>query len=220
MRILAVDTTTARGSVALVDGDATLGEVRVRSASGHSGWLVSAIDFLLGQVSWKPLDVEGYAVTTGPGSFTGLRVGLSTVQGLALASKRPCLGLSALDTLAALVAGRAPTLVALMDAYRDDVFTARFDADARPLGAPRVAPFSRALEGLSGPVAFVGDAVERYRDKILAMRPDALLPHGEPFLAAVLGRMAGPRLARGEGVLPEALRPLYLREAEIRKPPP
>jgi len=220
MRILAVDTTTARGSVALVEGDATLGEVRLRSASGHSGWLVSAIDFLLRQASLKPLEVEAYAVTTGPGSFTGLRVGLSTVQGLALAAKRRCLGLSALDVLAALVAGSAPTLVAFMDAYRDDVFTARFDAAARPLGPPRVARVSRALEGLSGPVAFVGDAVERYRAEILAVRPDALFPRNELFLAAVVGRMAGPRLARGEGALPEALRPLYLREAEIRKPPP
>jgi tRNA threonylcarbamoyladenosine biosynthesis protein TsaB len=219
MRVLAVDTTTARGSVALVEDDAVLGEVRLLTPSGHSRWLVSGVEFLLAQLSLKPVDVEGYAVTTGPGSFTGLRVGLSTVQGLALASGRRCLGLSALDVLAAVVAGSAPMLVALMDAYRDDVFTARYDAAARPLGPPRVARLGKALEGLEGPVSFVGDAVSRYRAEILAVRPHALFPRNELFLAAVAGRMAAARLARGEGILPEALRPLYLRDADIRRPP-
>jgi tRNA threonylcarbamoyladenosine biosynthesis protein TsaB len=217
MRILAVDTTTPLGSVALVDGDSTKGEIRLRAPSGHSQWLVSAVEALLGYLSLAPGDVEAYAVTTGPGSFTGMRVGLSTVQGLALAGSRPCLGVSALDALAVSIAGSAPVLVPLMDAFRDEVFTGRYDAAARPLGPARATPLGSALEGLGGPVAFVGDAVERYRTEVAAVYPDALFPNAEPFLAAIVGRIAAPRLARGEGVPPDALRPLYLRDADIRK---
>src|SRR5262245_41613732 len=217
MRILAVDTTTPWGSVALVEGDATAGEIRLRTPSGHSQWLVAGIEALFRHLSLAPSDVEAFAVTTGPGSFTGLRVGLSTVQGLALAADRPCLGVSTLDALAVSIAGRAPVLVPLMDAFRDEVFTCRYDAAARPLGPAPPTPLGTALEGLAGPVAIVGDAVERYRAEIGSACPDALFPNAEPFLAAIVGRMAAPRLARGEGIAPDALRPLYLRDAEIRK---
>jgi tRNA threonylcarbamoyladenosine biosynthesis protein TsaB len=220
MRILAVDTTTSAGSVALVDGDVTHGEIRLRTAAGHSRWLVSAVQALLEHLSLAPGEVEGYAVTTGPGSFTGLRVGISTVQGLALAANRPCLGVSALDALAVSIAGTAPTLVPLMDAYRDEVFTARYDRAARAIGPARATTIDGALEALAGPAAFTGDAVEGYRERIVAVHPDAIFPATEPFLAAIVGRMAAPRLERGEGVPPDALRPLYLRDADIRKAPP
>jgi len=220
MRILAVDTTTPWGSVALVDGDSTIGEIRLRPPAGHSQWLVSGIEALLRHLSLAPSDIEAFAVTTGPGSFTGLRVGLSTVQGLALAANRPCLGVSTLDALALGIAGHAPVLVPLMDAFRDEVFTCRYDAGARPLGPARATALGAALDGLAGRVAFAGDAVERYRAEIVAACPDALFPNLEPFLAAVVGRMAAPRLARGEGMAPDALRPLYLRDADIRKAAP
>jgi tRNA threonylcarbamoyladenosine biosynthesis protein TsaB len=217
MRILAVDTATSSGSVALVDGGRVAGEIRLRAPSGHSQWLVSGIEALLRYLSLAPLDVEAYAVTTGPGSFTGLRVGLSTVQGLALAANRPCLGVSALDALAVAIAGSAPVLVPLMDAFRGEVFTGRYDASARAVAPARATRLHAALEGLSGAVAFVGDAVEPSRADIVAACPDARFPCAEPFLAAIVGRMAAPRLAGGEGVGPDALRPLYLREADIRK---
>src|SRR5262245_33700008 len=121
MKVLAVDTTTERESVALVAAGVVLCEVRLRTADSHSRRLLPAIEFLLSAAGVAPGDVEGYAVTRGPGSFTGLRVGLSTVQGLALAGSRPCLGLSSLDVLAARIRGTAPALVAWVDAYRGEV---------------------------------------------------------------------------------------------------
>jgi len=219
MRVLAVDTTTARGSVAVVEDDEVRGEVRLVSAESHSQRVLPAIALLLESLGLGPDRLEGYAVTVGPGSFTGLRVGISTVQGLALASGRPCLGLPALDVLAALIAGAADTLVAMIDAYRDEVFVGVYDRDAQPVSAHRVGPPERAIEGLPGPAAFVGDGAERHRVRIVARCRDAIFPALEPFLAGMLGRLAAPRLAAGEGVGPEALRPLYLREAAIRRSP-
>jgi tRNA threonylcarbamoyladenosine biosynthesis protein TsaB len=220
MRVLAVDTTTARGSVAVVEGDAVRAEVRLVSPEGHSARLLPAIATALESLRFGPADLEGYAVTVGPGSFTGLRVGISTVQGLALASGRACIGLPALDVLAALIVGTADTLVAMIDAYRDEVYAGVYDRAGRPMGPPFVAPPERAIEGVSGAAAFVGDGADRHRERIAARHEGALFPARELFLAGVLGRLAAPRLGAGEGVEPEALRALYLREADIRRSDP
>ncbi len=215
-----MDTTTPRGSVAVVEGGELLGEVRLLCADSHSRRVLPAIAFLLEGLGLAPHDLAAYAVTIGPGSFTGLRVGLSTVQGLALAGGRPCLGVPALDVLAALIAGCAEWLVAMMDAYRDEVFAGVYDREVRLVGSRCLAPPQLVLEGLPGPAAFVGDGADRYRGRIAELNQGAVFPPRELFLAGTLGRLAAPRLAAGEGVSPDALRPLYLREADIRKPAP
>lgn len=223
MRVLAVDTTTPRGSVALAGEEGVLAEARVRTADGHSRWVLGAIEALLRGLWIEPAAVDGFAVTVGPGSFTGLRVGLSTVQGLAIASGRRCVGMPTLDVLALSVAGAAPCTVALMDAFRGEVFWGIYDADARPLGPPGVGPLEEALAAAleragASPTAFVGDAVAPRRAAIEAARSDALFPEAEPFLAAPLARAARLRLAEGGGVPGSLLRPLYLRGADIRPP--
>ena len=220
MIVLAVDTTTARESAAVVDEAEVRGEVRLFSTDTHSRRLVPAIEFLLSQLGLAPAAIEGFAVTTGPGSFTGLRVGLSTIQGLALAAGRPCFGAPALDVLAARIAGTASHLVALMDAYRAEVFAGLYDAGARPLAPPLVTPLQPWLATLPPGCAFVGDAVAAQRALIEAACPGAVFPPRTLFLAGTLGRLAEPALRAGRGVPAEELRPLYLREAAIRRPGP
>ena len=220
MRVLAVDTTTERGSVAVTEDDCVRGEVRLASSEGHSPRLLPAVDFLLHSLGLRPGDVEAFAVTTGPGSFTGLRVGLSTVQGLALGAGRPCLGMSALDVLAARIAGTAPASVALMDAYRGEVYGAVYDAEGSMVGRASVERPEVLIARTPAVAAFVGDGAQRHRELIVSLRPGALFPPRSLFLAGTLGRLAAPRLNRGEGVAPAALRPLYLREPDIRRPAP
>jgi tRNA threonylcarbamoyladenosine biosynthesis protein TsaB len=216
MKVLAVDTTSERESVALTDDLVVRAEARVRAA-GHSRQILSAIEFVLRASGTAAGEIEGYAVTVGPGSFTGVRVGLSTVQGLALASGRPCLGVSTLDVLAATIEGEAPTLVAMVDASRaGQVFAAVYDAEARPLGDPRSEVAETIVGRIAGPLAVVGDGADRYRAEIRSQRPDALFPRRDLYLAGALARLAAPRLAAGEGTAPGALRPLYLRAADIR----
>jgi tRNA threonylcarbamoyladenosine biosynthesis protein TsaB len=216
MIVLAVDTTTARESVAVVSDGEVRGDVRLFSSDTHSRRLVPAIDFLLAQLSLAPTALEGFAVTTGPGSFTGLRVGLSTVQGLALASGRPCFGMSALDVLAARIVGQGPRLAAVMEAYRGEVFAALYDEAAQPLGGPLVTPLEDWLRTLPAGVAFTGDAALAHRAVIEACCAGPVFPHRSLFLAGTLGALAEPALRAGRGVPAEELRPLYLREAHIR----
>lgn len=218
MRVLAVDTSSSRGGVALVDGASLRGEVRLDSEAGYSRLLLPAIDFVLESLRLTIGSVEAFAVTTGPGSFTGLRVGIATVQGLALATRRVCLGVPALDVLAARIRGAAAVLVAMIDGYRDDVFAATYDAEARLTSERVLLPPDRFLEDLPASAAFIGDGALRYRDLILARRPQALFPDRSLFLAGSLARLAGTRLAAGEGTAPEDLRPLYIRGADIRLP--
>jgi tRNA threonylcarbamoyladenosine biosynthesis protein TsaB len=213
-----VDTTTTRGSVAVVGGEGVLAEVRMTAPDGHSRWLLSAVDVALHGLGLRPRDLDGFAVTTGPGSFTGLRVGLSSVQGLALASGARCLGLPSLDVLALAGAGNALRIVALVDAFRGEVYTGVYDGRGGLDGVYRVGPLEVTLEGLPPGTAFVGDGVERHREAIVAAVPAAVFPAIDLFLAAALGRMAIERLSRGEGGSPAELRPLYLREADIRMP--
>ena len=215
--MLAVDTATERESVALVAGGLVRAEVRLRTADAHSRRLLPAIAFLLEAASLGAMEVEGYAVTVGPGSFTGLRVGLSTVQGLALAARRPCLGVSTLDVMAESVRGEAPTLVAMMDASRaGQVFAAVYDGEARRTDGPRAEAPETLLARLSGPVAFVGEGADLHRAEIRGRHPGAVFPQRGLYLAGTLARMAEPRLVAGEGVPPGALRALYLRAADIR----
>jgi tRNA threonylcarbamoyladenosine biosynthesis protein TsaB len=177
-----------------------------------------SIAFLLDGLGLAPGDVDGYAVAAGPGSFTGLRIGIGTVQGLALAADRPCAAVSALDALAARAAGASDCVVAVMEAHRGEVFGGIYDASGRPRGEPQAIPLAGLLEQAPEAAAFIGDGAERYRGEILAARPHALFPARSLFLAATVARLGEAILAAGRGMAASELRPLYLREASIRKP--
>jgi tRNA threonylcarbamoyladenosine biosynthesis protein TsaB len=143
----------------------------VVTTGGHSRWLLPAAQALLGGLGLAPGDVEIFAVTTGPGSFPGLRVGLGSVQGLALASGRRCVGLPTLDVLARAAAGSADTVVALQDAFRGEVYSGVYDSGGRLRGERKVGPLAAVLEGLPAGSAFVGDAAGANRAAILAAPP-------------------------------------------------
>jgi tRNA threonylcarbamoyladenosine biosynthesis protein TsaB len=218
MTILAVDTTSARGGVALVDGTELVAEVRFRAPDTHSRVLVPAIEFVLKAAEVRPRDLGGFAVAVGPGSFTGMRVGISTVQGLALATGLPCLGASTLEILRADVAEAAPPVFALRDAYRGEVFWASFTTGAET-GRPRLGRLEDVLEEAPPGAAFVGEVALEHRARIEARVAGARFPRFEPFLAATLARWAEPRLRGGAGGGPELLRPLYVRGPDLRKGP-
>ena len=218
LRVLAVDTTTARESVALAEGGTVRGEVRLSPVDGHSARLMGSIAFLLDGLGLEARDVDGYAVAAGPGSFTGLRVGISTVQGLALAADRPCVAISALDALAARAAPASGGIVAVMEAHRGEVFGAIYDGSGRPVGEPRASTLEALLEQAPEAAAFTGDGAERYRAEILAVRPRAVFADRGLFLAGTVALLGERALLGGRGVAASELRPLYLRDASIRKP--
>jgi tRNA threonylcarbamoyladenosine biosynthesis protein TsaB len=218
VRVLAVDTATSCGSVAVAGPEGIQAEARVVAEGGHSRWLLPAVEALLGGLGLAAGALDAFAVTIGPGSFTGLRVGLGSVQGLAVASGRPCVGLSTLDVMALSVAGSSDTIVALLDAFRGEVYSGVYDAAGSLRGERRVGPLATVLGGLPAGAAFVGDAALASRDAIREAVPDAGFPGGGRSLAVPLALAALGLAAAGQTVAPAALRPLYLRDADIRKP--
>jgi len=212
--VLAVDTTSPRASIAVAGPTGILAEDHALSESGHSSWLLPAVEAMLERAGLAVGALDLFAVTTGPGSFTGLRVGLGTVQGLALASRKRCLGVSTLDVLAHTAKGAAATLVALMDAFRGEVFCGVYDGDGRLVGERRVGPLVAMLPGLPAGSAFVGDAASAERAAIEAAVAGAVFPETTGLLAAPLALLA-LRLEH-EAVGPGELRPLYLRGADVR----
>jgi tRNA threonylcarbamoyladenosine biosynthesis protein TsaB len=224
--ILALDTTTRAGSVALVRDGVVCSERQGDPARTHGQRLPGDVMAILDAAALKITDIELFAVAVGPGSFTGLRVGIATIQGLATACGRNVVPVSALDGLARTVGHRmrGERLVATwMDGQRGEVFAALYDADGRTVLEEHSAETPSATlarwrdRRTLDSVSFVGDGAVRYADAIHGVLGPAadILPASS--LAGVLGLIAAENPARA--VSPHAVVPLYIRrpDAELAR---
>jgi tRNA threonylcarbamoyladenosine biosynthesis protein TsaB len=237
MRVLALDTTTRSGSVALVDEARVIAERGGDASRTHAERLPAELLDLLAASGVALEAVDAFAVAAGPGSFTGLRIGIATMQGLAFVEGRPLVAVSALEALAHAAGGAAAVVAACMDAFRGEVFMALYRAvDAAstglsgagpvgldPLDEPSVATAGATLArwreaGLPLPDVFVGDGAVRYTEAIREQAPRARIVEPPP-IAGVIGRLAAARLQAGESGDPAAVRPLYVRrpDAELAR---
>ena len=225
MLILAVDTTTPGGSVALCRDETLLGEANVESEATHSARLFRSIDFLLGALGRDIRDVEAFAVAAGPGSFTGIRIGLGAVKALAFASGRPVAAVSTLAALASKLAADGPGLVCpLLDAKKGEIYAGLFETAAD--GLVEVVPqgayvpdefFARLPAGR--PIAFAGSGLATYRPGLLArVGSEARFPGRSAFIAAEVGRIGAGLLRAGKGVDAGSLGPLYFRRSQAEEP--
>ena len=133
MKILAVDSSALVASVALAEDGALLGEYTINNKNTHSETLLPMIESLLGFFSLSASDVDLFAVSSGPGSFTGVRIGAATVKGLAFAMNRACVGVSTLEALAYNMIAYKGLVCAVMNARRAQVYTALFRSDGNEL---------------------------------------------------------------------------------------
>jgi tRNA threonylcarbamoyladenosine biosynthesis protein TsaB len=196
MLVLSFDTATPDASVALVRDGELLGE-----RSGRAAALLAAADALLSEAGLGPADLDRLVVGTGPGSFTGLRVGLAAARGLALALELPAAGVSSLAALAAAAPGALPVI----DARRNEVFVGA--------GEPRV---SAPLDVRPEPGQLcVGDGAVRYRAELEAA--GGVVPADGDERHRIRARFLVP-LARDFGEA-DALEPLYLRVPDVDKAP-
>jgi tRNA threonylcarbamoyladenosine biosynthesis protein TsaB len=224
MKILAVDTATPTCSVAVVDGTHLLVEVTVGKAETHSLHLMSMIEQALHWSGTTMDDLDAFAVTRGPGSFTGLRIGISTVKGFCLATGRPLVGVSALDTLAQQIEVENHLICAMIDGRRNEVFRCcyRYQGSewARLMEPAAMAP-EQAVAGIEEPCIVVGNGALLYRDLIDRMggkkirwpQPDRHIPRA--FTVAMIGLQ---RLEAGEMDDHLSFAPEYLRKPDIWKP--
>lgn len=220
MKLLTVQTATPAGSVALTDGNRLLGELFLDVRRPHGEWLLRAVDQLLGEAGLTAADLDGFGVTLGPGSFTGLRVGLATVKGLALATGKPVAGVSTLQTLAMHAPQAAMPVCALLDARKKEVYAGIFawqEGRPRPLGPERVLPPERLLDELAGPTLFVGDGASAYRTLIVRRLEGRahFLPAGlDAPRAAHAALLAAEVFAAGEARPATEVNPVYIRPSE------
>lgn len=226
MKILAVDTSTRVGSAAILDGDSVVGEMAVAGGESHSRRMLPLLNMLLGAGRVSLEEIEGFAVGIGPGSFTGLRIGLAMAKGLAFSLGRPLVGVSSLEALAMNGWASSGDVCPMFDARKDEVYAAlyRFSARGRLVRITKESVHSpaRFLHGLdSRGVTFLGDGAHRYRRIISkAFRGRA---HIAPAClsyprAANIGLLALRKITEGRTDDIGALEPRYLRlsDAEMK----
>ena len=235
MLVLALDTTTRGGSVAVARDGRVLDLLTGDPGRPHAERMPADLVRSLERAGASLAEVDVFAVAVGPGSFTGLRIGIAAIQGCAFATGRPVVGVSALEALALAVAGgsQAPVrrLGVWIDAQRHEVFSALYDL--RGAGA------SAALETVEGPAVgdpaatagrwhsllgaawcpIVGDGAVRYRQSLADAAGAPVPVIDPPPLAATIALVAEQRARAGESTLPHAIRPLYVRrpDAELAR---
>ena len=154
MLTLAIDTSTKSASIALLRDSDILSEILVNLDVNHSVILLPALDDLLKLSRIEPDEIDLFACTIGPGSFTGLRVGASTVKGLALATGRPIAGVSTLEALAFNITGSEIPVCPMLDAKKDQVYTALYrtgrDYTLKKIESERVTDVRRFLQCIDG----------------------------------------------------------------------
>ncbi len=236
MLILGIDTATTAASAALVEEsrivrEATGGNGAGAARGNHAAILLPLIDDLLREANIALSDVGAFAVALGPGSFTGLRIGLATVKGLVYGSNAPVIGVPTLHAVAARVDDHEGFVCPFLDARKKEVYAALFrrqhgrlervsdDVVAAPAA---VLDAARRRIG-SARCLFVGDAIVTYEaivKQALGAQALSTLGAGYPSTAAAVARIAEEKLRRGDYDAVGPLTPIYLRpsEAELKKP--
>jgi tRNA threonylcarbamoyladenosine biosynthesis protein TsaB len=223
-KILALDTASSRGSVALLQGSDVFAELRLQSLQTHSINLMRSVDFLLCRLDWKLRDLNLVAVGTGPGSFTGIRIGIATALGIAQSLSIPFAGVNGLEALAhqasSLMSGR---IGVCLNAQRSQVYYAEYvgkNGKVRPAKRPSLFYLSDLERYVAGRHLYiVGDMhacpADISRDSGLnRARPVAV----DLYLAASIGRTALLRKRRWQSKEYVTCDPLYIRPPDaLRK---
>lgn len=229
MNILAIDTSTSLASIAVAVTELVIAESVVNTDRTLSARLIPEIERLLATAGLSITDIDVFASSVGPGSFTGVRGGVATMQGLALATGKPCTGFSSLAMLAMNCSLQATPVCPLIDARKSEVYGALYNC-SNPLPVPRISDcvlppalfLDQVAAAAEDQIIFLGDGARRYHDQITERLGDraifAPFPLHTPHAAN--GALLALHAARCNELLePGLLLPVYLRasDAEINK---
>jgi tRNA threonylcarbamoyladenosine biosynthesis protein TsaB len=222
LKILSLDTSSVRGSVALLNEEELIGELRLASLETHSSRLLKSIDFLLETAGWDFKDLNLIAAGIGPGSFTGIRIGVATALGLAQSLDIPFAGVSGLDALARQNPFLRGKIAVIMDAQRSQVYYAEFinnEGRIRRVGRPLLlypAAIEQQLKRKS--IFLIGDGAYRYFSGLgtsRSNRPRFVMT--DMFIAAGIGRLALSRKRSWKTGAALQSEPLYIRPPDAAK---
>ncbi|MFH0810704.1 MAG: tRNA (adenosine(37)-N6)-threonylcarbamoyltransferase complex dimerization subunit type 1 TsaB [Pseudomonadota bacterium] len=219
MKILAIDTSSPAGSVALAEDGRLIAELLLNVDYTHSRRLMRDVDLLLRAVNLELKDLDGFALTLGPGSFTGLRIGVATIKGRAMVADKPVAGVLTLDALAQNLFAPAGEAWALIDARKAEVFAARYLSE--PGGMARVGePLLLAPEELAarvpGAAVVLGSGVPICEDALRRIHPDLLVAprHLWHIRGAAVCELGRRELESGHTEDLAGFGPVYLRPSE------
>ena len=230
MRILAIETSTYSGSIAVLGDEGILGEYYFNVGPSHTEKLIPSIDWLMGELGIDRTDLTGVVVSLGPGSFTALRVGISTAKGICFSLGIPLVGVSSLKTLAMNLPFAPYNICPVIDARKGEVFTALFRSNSgeleRVLEDMVISPEGLA-EIIKGKTIFIGDGALLYkdflednlRDDIMFSPLNMNFPRASCTALSEIGKFKEDRDNKSEWDELMNLAPHYLRksEAEISK---
>jgi len=219
MKVLCVDTSSTAGSVVLAEDSKILGEVNLNSSLTHTSRLLTSIQHILNHVGLTLNSIDGFSVICGPGSFTGVRIGLATVKGLAEILSKPILAVTTFEAWAQKAFKWRGTVVPLIDARRNEVYARVFERNDNCLiqrkpdwvGSPE--KFLQTLDSKS--ILFLGDGAEKYDELI---RSEGLssweIAETDLYLGRSLVSIVNSKEYSQKWSQPEEIFPYYLRKSD------
>ncbi len=221
MKILAIDTASFPASAAIAEDGVILGEYVIRNQRKHSQNIMVMVERLFDDLSMDISQINVFAVTVGPGSFTGLRIGISTVRAFAQAMNKPVAAVSTLEALAYNFAGSGAIIIPMLDARRDEVFTAAYSFEGTEINeilAPCVMTADEVTELFSdGIVICTGDGALKHSEKITGKGMSVAPAHLTEVRAASLAALAAEKARLGLAVDCNEVRPVYLRKSQAER---
>lgn len=219
MKILAIDTSSETAAAAVTDGNVLLGEYVINHKKTHSQKLMVMIERMMDDLELQVSDIDLFAAAEGPGSFTGLRIGIATIKALAHSVNRPVAGVSTLEGLAYNLTYADRIIVPIMDARNKQVFNAAYewsDGIMKTVTEPNACGIDECIERLSGKnVIFTGDGVNVYEEYIRSKTDAAFAPVNARLSRA--SAVAAAAAAHGETMHYTELVPKYLRLSQAER---
>lgn len=224
MKILAIDTSTASGSIALLEDNQLIAETTTHIQKTHAERLLPSIKNLFDTIGARIEEVDGFALTAGPGSFTGLRIGLSTIKGLAWSLNKPVVGVSTLEAMAMNIPYADKPVCPVLDARKKEVYAGIYkfqDAECSCIMPDTAISPTALIERIQEPTIFIGDGIQVFKSQISNLKSQILIapPHLWSIKASNIGLLAWEKFKSGLVDKPDIIRLNYLRpsEAEIKK---
>jgi tRNA threonylcarbamoyladenosine biosynthesis protein TsaB len=220
-RALAIETSSRIGSIAVVEDDRVLAEQQFEHGLQHAAMIIPIIDSLTRAQGWSPRDVEHLYVSAGPGSFTGLRIGVTMAKTMALATGVKLVAVPTTRVLVENAPRDAKHVIVVLDAKRDQIFTARFERESSGWvehESARLHSLSAMLERAPRPVHLLGEGIP-FHEKFVREDASVILTNPSDWRprASIVARIGAEMARQNQFIDPDRFTPIYIRRPEAEE---